>query len=213
MLTFSRDQPNPMIIFLDLPEVQIAGRKLVGRVLIGLLVLGVLPFGIEQTDLTGLDAQYGRRKRGDGQGQDLTSASLYDVARIVYEVEASELKHPLTFYIPKSESAAEAEWWSELFKALAALKGWEPDYIRCFALVESHPLAFEIEEFLYELRDHLAGLNCGRWDYIFSCIKKCRNRQDFLLPDRAQVTMTTRFMRSGSLLWRTRPKSHVNAAS
>src|SRR5581483_6184471 len=79
----------------------------------------------------------------------LTSASLFDVARVVYEVDAAGLKHPLAFYIPKSESAEEALWWRDLFQSLAELKGWPRDYIKCMALVESHPLACQMEEFLY----------------------------------------------------------------
>ncbi len=67
-------------------------------------------------------------------------------------------------------------------------------------LIETILAAFEMDEILYELREHSAGLNCGRWDYIFSFIKKFRNRPDFVLPDRAQVTMTTHFLRSYSRL-------------
>jgi malate synthase len=66
--------------------------------------------------------------------------------------------------------------------------------------IETIPAAFEMDEILYELRNHSAGLNCGRWDYIFSCIKRFRNKPDFLLADRALITMTTHFMRSYSLL-------------
>ena len=72
--------------------------------------------------------------------------------------------------------------------------------IRATVLIETILAAFEMDEILYELRDHIAGLNCGRWDYIFSFIKKFRNRPDFVLPDRALVTMTTHFLRSYSLL-------------
>jgi len=94
---------------------------------------------------------------------DIMSASLYDVARLVFHVDAErDLKHPLTFYIPKSESAEEALWWRDLFQELARLKGWEYDAIKCMALVESHPLAFQLEEFVYNLRDHLVALNLGR---------------------------------------------------
>src|SRR5439155_17313697 len=98
------------------------------------------------------------------------SASLFDTAMIVYQVDPAELRHPLSFYIPKSESAEEALWWSDLFKALAKAKGLPPDYIKCMALVESHPLAFQMEEFVYNLRDHILGLNLGRWDYMASLI-------------------------------------------
>ncbi|PYV73430.1 MAG: hypothetical protein DMG97_11265 [Acidobacteria bacterium] len=81
------------------------------------------------------------------------AASLFDVARIVYRVDPAELKHPLCFYVPKSESAEEALWWRDLFQAMAEARGWPKDYIKCMALVESHPLAFQMEEFLYNLRD------------------------------------------------------------
>jgi malate synthase len=69
------------------------------------------------------------------------------------------LKHPFAVYIPKSESAEEARWWADVFKAIAAAKGWPSDFIRCMALVESHPLAYQMEEFLFELREHIVGLN------------------------------------------------------
>ena len=72
--------------------------------------------------------------------------------------------------------------------------------IRATVLIETILAAFEMDEILYELRDHIAGLNCGRWDYIFSFIKRFRSRPDMVLPDRAQVTMTTHFMHSYSLL-------------
>src|SRR6202041_2613755 len=86
---------------------------------------------------------------------EIIPASLFDVAMIAYQLDVSELKHPLTFYIPKSESADEALWWRDLFQAIARAKGWAPNYIKCMALAESHPLAFEMEEFAYNLRDHI----------------------------------------------------------
>src|SRR3954464_10288373 len=107
---------------------------------------------------------------GFGEGAVITSASLYDVCRVAFELEAGDLKHPLCFYIPKSESAEEALWWNDLFKRIAQAKGWKPDYIKCMALVEAHPLAYQIEEFLFNLRDHIIGLNLGRWDYMASLI-------------------------------------------
>src|SRR5438445_13539613 len=76
---------------------------------------------------------------------ELTSASLFDVASIVYRVDPAELKHPLSFYIPKSESAEEALWWRDLFRAVAEKRGWPREYIKCMAVVESHPLAFQME--------------------------------------------------------------------
>src|SRR2546421_12348180 len=79
-------------------------------------------------------------------GDELTSASLFDVTRIAFRVDPGELKHPLAFYIPKSESADEALWWRDLFQAIAEARGWPRGYIKCMALVESHPLAFQMEE-------------------------------------------------------------------
>jgi len=116
-----------------------------------------------------------------------TSASLFDVARIAYRVDPSELKHPLCFYIPKSESAEEALWWRDVFQAIAEARGWPRDYIKCMALVESHPLAFQMEEFLYNLREHILGLNLGRWDYMASLIDFNLTDPDWVFPDRNTI--------------------------
>ena len=118
---------------------------------------------------------------------ELTSASLFDVTSIVNRVDPAELKHPLSFYIPKSESAEEALWWRDLFQALAEARGWLPDYIKCMALVESHPLAFQMEEFLFNLRDHILGLNLGRWDYMASLIHFNLEDPEWVLPDRNTI--------------------------
>src|SRR5881227_1047858 len=104
------------------------------------------------------------------------------------------------FYLPKMESHLEARLWNDVFKMAQAELGIPQGTIRATVLIETIPAAFEMDEILYELRDHSAGLNCGRWDYIFSCIKRFRNRRDFLLADRALITMTTHFMHSYSLL-------------
>jgi malate synthase len=104
------------------------------------------------------------------------------------------------FYLPKMESHLEARLWNDAFVLAQDLLGIPQGSIRATVLIETILAAFEMDEILYELRDHSAGLNCGRWDYIFSCIKKFRSQPDFLLPDRALVTMTTHFMRSYSLL-------------
>ena len=104
------------------------------------------------------------------------------------------------FYLPKLESHQEARLWNEVFLAAQQELGLPRGTIRATVLIETILAAFEMDEILYELREHSAGLNCGRWDYIFSCIKKFRSKPDMLLPDRAQVTMTTHFMRSYSLL-------------
>ena len=104
------------------------------------------------------------------------------------------------FYLPKIESHLEARIWNDVFKLAQEETGIPHGTLRGTVLIETIPAAFEMDEILYELRDHSAGLNCGRWDYIFSCIKKFRNKPDFLLADRALITMTTHFMRSYSLL-------------
>jgi malate synthase len=104
------------------------------------------------------------------------------------------------FYLPKMESHFEARIWNEVFNLAQDELGIPRGTIRATVLIETIPAAFEMDEILYELRDHSAGLNCGRWDYIFSCIKKFRAKKDFILADRALVTMTTHFMHSYSLL-------------
>src|SRR5712664_2974807 len=104
------------------------------------------------------------------------------------------------FYLPKIESHLEARLWNDIFLHSQKALGIKRGSIRATVLIETILAAFEMDEILYELREHSSGLNCGRWDYIFSFIKKFRNRPDFLLADRALVTMTTHFMRSYSLL-------------
>jgi len=101
------------------------------------------------------------------------------------------------FYLPKMESHLEARLWNDVFVRAQELRGIPQGTIRATCLIETYPAAFEMDEFLYELRDHSSGLNAGRWDYIFSVIKKFRTRgADFTLPDRVQVTMTVPFMRA-----------------
>ncbi len=100
------------------------------------------------------------------------------------------------FYLPKLESHREARLWNDVFTLAQDALGIPRGTIKATVLVEVVTAAFEMDEILYELRDHSAGLNAGRWDYIFSIIKKFRARGDFLLPDRAQITMTVPFMRA-----------------
>ncbi len=104
------------------------------------------------------------------------------------------------FYLPKLESHHEARLWNDIFVTTQDELGIPQGTIKATVLIETILAAFEMDEILYELREHSAGLNCGRWDYIFSCIKKFRSRPDFVLADRALVTMTTHFMNSYSLL-------------
>jgi malate synthase len=100
------------------------------------------------------------------------------------------------FYIPKLESRAEARLWRDAFVIAEDTLGLDRGTIKATVLIETIPAAFEMDAILYELRDHSAGLNAGRWDYIFSTIKRFRSRPDFVLPDRSAVTMTVAFMRA-----------------
>ncbi len=117
------------------------------------------------------------------------------------------------FYLPKMESHLEARLWNDVFIRAQDKLGLPQGTIRATVLIETYPAAFEMEEILYELRDHSAGLNAGRWDYIFSVIKKFRTRgKEFMLPDRVQVTMTVPFMHSYTeLLVRTCHKRGAHA--
>ena len=104
------------------------------------------------------------------------------------------------FYLPKMESHLEARLWNEIFVTAQRELGVPQGTIKTTALIETVLAAFEMDEILYELRDHCVGLNIGRWDYIFSCIKKFRSNRNFCLADRSQVTMTAPFMRAYALL-------------
>jgi malate synthase len=117
----------------------------------------------------------------------IMSGSLFDVSLLAFQIEPETLKHPLSFYIPKSESAEEAKWWNELFNAIEAERGWHRGTIRCMALVESHGLAYQAEEFLFHLREHILGLNLGRWDYMASLIHYNLEDPNFVLPDRNTI--------------------------
>ncbi|WP_286230542.1 malate synthase A [Neobacillus mesonae] len=104
------------------------------------------------------------------------------------------------YYLPKLESHLEARLWNDVFVYAQEQLGIPQGTIKATVLIETIMAAFEMDEILYELKEHSAGLNCGRWDYIFSYLKKLRNQDNVILPDRSQVTMTAPFMRSYSLL-------------
>jgi malate synthase len=104
------------------------------------------------------------------------------------------------FYLPKMEAHREARLWNDVFNFAQDELGLPRGTIKATVLIETLPAVFELDEILYELRDHIVGLNCGRWDYIFSYIKTFRNDPERVQPDRAQVTMTVPFMRAYSLL-------------
>ena len=130
------------------------------------------------------------------------SAGIFDFALYFFH-NAKKLIENGTgpyFYLPKLENHLEARLWNDVFVLAQQELGIPQGTIKATVLIENILATFEMDEILYELREHSGGLNCGRWDYIFSAIKKFRNIPDFILPDRAQVTMTTHFMRSYSLL-------------
>jgi malate synthase len=126
------------------------------------------------------------------------SASLFDFGMYLFH-NARELLERGSgpyFYLPKIESHLEARLWNDVFWTAQSSLGIPGGSIRATVLIETILAAFEMNEILYELREHSAGLNAGRWDYLFSCIKKFRSRPELALPDRAQLTMTVPFMRA-----------------
>jgi malate synthase len=130
------------------------------------------------------------------------SGSIFDFALYFFH-NAQELAARGTapyFYLPKMESHKEARLWNEIFLSAQQKLGIAQGTIKATVLIETILAAFEMDEILYELRDHSAGLNCGRWDYIFSFIKKLAGDQTMVLPDRSLITMKTHFMRSYSKL-------------
>src|SRR5205807_4205019 len=126
------------------------------------------------------------------------SASLFDFGLFFFHNAAALLSKGTGpyFYLPKMENHLEARLWNDVFCFAQDELGIPRGSIRATVLIETILAAFEMDEILYELRDHSAGLNCGRWDYIFSFIKKFRNRPDFVLPNRAQVAMDRHFLNS-----------------
>ncbi|HEX3944404.1 MAG TPA: hypothetical protein VHW69_09985, partial [Rhizomicrobium sp.] len=121
------------------------------------------------------------------------SASLFDFGLFAFH-NAQELLARGTgpyFYLPKMESHKEAALWRDVFLFAERTLDIPRGSMRATVLIETLPAAFEMDEILHELKDHIVGLNCGRWDYIFSMIKTLRAREDFVLPDRAQVTMSS----------------------
>ncbi len=126
------------------------------------------------------------------------SGSLLDFGLFVFHNARNLTNRGLTpaFYLPKLESHHEARLWNDVFEMAQAGLGLARGTIKATVLIETVTAAFEMDEILFELREHSAGLNAGRWDYVFSLIKKFQRHADFLLPDRDQVTMSTPFMRA-----------------
>jgi len=130
------------------------------------------------------------------------SGALFDFGLYFFHNAKESLSHGSGpyFYLPKIENHLEARLWNDAFIAAQDALGVKQGTIKATVLIETILAAFEMDEILHELRDHMAGLNCGRWDYIFSFIKKFRAHPNFMLPDRGEVTMTKHFLRSYSLL-------------
>ncbi len=126
------------------------------------------------------------------------SASLFDFGLYLFHNAHRLLKKKSGpyFYLPKLESRLEARLWNEVFLTAQQELGLPRGTIRATVLIETIPAAFEMEEILYELKEHCLGLNAGRWDYLFSIIKKFQKRQELVFPDRSQLTMTVPFMRA-----------------
>jgi malate synthase len=134
----------------------------------------------------------------DGQR---VSGGIFDFALFLFHNSKEQVARGSGpyFYLPKMESHLEARLWNDIFVAAQEAIGIARGTIRATVLIETILAAFEMDEILYELREHSSGLNAGRWDYIFSAIKKFRNDQDFCLADRSQITMTVPFMRAYAL--------------
>lgn len=126
------------------------------------------------------------------------AASLFDFGMYVFHQATNLLERGTGpyFYLPKLESHLEARLWNSVFEFAQERLGLARGTIKATVLIETILAAFEMEEILYELKDHIVGLNAGRWDYLFSIIKKFSGKSDFILPDRAQLTMTVPFMRA-----------------
>lgn len=142
------------------------------------------------------------------------SASLFDFGLYFFHNSKKLIEQGTGpyFYLPKLENHLEARLWNDVFVFAQEELGIPVGTIKATVLIETILAAFEMDEILFELREHSAGLNCGRWDYIFSFIKKFRNHPKFILPDRSQVTMTNHCMRSYSrLLIKTCHKRNVHA--
>ncbi|HYI67910.1 MAG TPA: malate synthase A, partial [Candidatus Limnocylindrales bacterium] len=126
------------------------------------------------------------------------SASLLDFGLVLFHNAVEQLRRGSGpyFYLPKLESHLEARLWNDVFVHAQDRIGIPHGSIRATVLIETILAAFEMDEILYELREHASGLNAGRWDYIFSLIKKFRSRGDMILPDRSEITMAVPFMRA-----------------
>ena len=130
------------------------------------------------------------------------SGALFDFGLYVFHCARSQAAEGVTpaFYLAKLESQLEARLWDEVFSHAERELGFRHGTFKATVLIETLPAAFEMDEILHELRDHIVGLNCGRWDYIFSFIKRLRMNRDFLTPDRSAMTMGKAFLNAYSAL-------------
>jgi malate synthase len=133
---------------------------------------------------------------------DSMSGSLFDFGLYLFHCAKAQMAQGATpaFYLPKLESHFEARLWNDVFSDAERELGVPHGTFKATILIETLPAAFEMDEILYELRDHIVGLNCGRWDYIFSFIKRLGKNQTFLTPDRSEMTMGKAFLNAYSLL-------------
>lgn len=129
------------------------------------------------------------------------AASLVDFGLYLFHNAEQLLKNGIGpyFYLPKLEHYEEARWWNSVFVFSQEYLNLPIGTIKATVLIETITASFQLDEIIYELKEHIAGLNCGRWDYIFSYIKKLKNHKDFIVPDRDQITMTSPFMQAYSL--------------
>jgi len=129
------------------------------------------------------------------------SASLVDLGLFFFHNTQNLLDQGLApyFYLPKLEYYEEAKWWNEVFEFAQNYFNIPSGTIKATVLIETITASFQLDEIIYALKNHIVGLNCGRWDYIFSFIKKLKNQPDFMVPERDQVTMTSPFMQAYSL--------------
>ncbi|WP_116769757.1 MULTISPECIES: malate synthase A [Maribacter] len=133
---------------------------------------------------------------------EVTSGSLVDFGLYVFHNTKTMMANGTApyFYLPKLEHFTEARWWNEVFTFAQDYLNVPKGTFKATVLIETITASFQLDEIIYELKDHIVGLNCGRWDYIFSYIKKLRNHPNFVVPNRDQVTMTTPFMEAYSKL-------------
>ena len=159
-----------------------------------------------------LPEQHLRWVRADGRSAGLRLAGRLRPALFHTAQQLIDNGHGPYYYLPKLESHLEARLWNDVFTAAEEYLGIEHGTVRATVLIETIPAAFEMDEILYELREHASGLNAGRWDYLFSIIKVFRDAgEEFVLADRSSVTMTAPLMRAYTECWCALPPRGAHA--